>query len=81
MQSLPSLLKFHNIYNLLSLCLLNSYYAVLWQRLLNTCSDQASKMHFLSELKFMWKEADRKHLHDPDVLGPAVGFVLYGALL
>ena len=29
----------------------------------------------------MWKEADRKHLHDPDVLGPAVGFVLYGALL
>lgn len=29
----------------------------------------------------MWKEADRKHLHDPDALAPAVGFVLYGALI
>ena len=55
--------------------------AVLWQRLLNTFGDQASKMHFLLELKFMWKEADRKHLHNPDALAPAVAFVLYGALI
>ena len=59
----------------------NSSSAVLWQRLLNTFGDQASKMHFLLELKFMWKEADRKHLHDPNALAVAVAFALYGALI
>lgn len=73
MQSLPCLLKLCNVYYVFSLYLLNSY-NMLWQGLFNTCGDQASMRHLLLELKFMWREADRQHLHDPGDLAPAAGF-------